>query len=49
MQLLIEKLCTVFPRIVAAATIYFVVRFSAAINRGRLLFEGGYCFAKRVR
>ena len=32
---------TVFPRIDAAAFIYFVVQFGAATIRGRRLFEGG--------
>ena len=32
---------TVFPRIDAAAYIYFVGQFGAATIRGRRLFEGG--------
>ena len=32
---------TVFPRIDAAAFIYFVGQFGAATIRGRRLFEGG--------
>ena len=41
---------TVFPRIDAAAFIYFVVQFGAATIRGRRLFEGGvYYFGKYDR
>ena len=32
---------TVFPRSNAAATIYFITRFTAATIRGRPLIEGG--------
>jgi len=35
------KQSTVFPRIDAAAFIYFVGQFGAATIRGRCLFEGG--------
>ena len=41
---------TVFPRIDAAAFIYFVVQFGAATIRGRRLFEGGvYYFGQYDR
>ena len=36
-----RELDTVFPRIDAAAFIYFVGQFGAATIRGRRLFEGG--------
>ena len=48
----VSTLCrhTVFPRIDAAAFIYFVVQFGAATIRGRLLFEGGvYYFGQYDR
>ena len=41
---------TVFPRIDAAAFIYFIVQFGAATIRGRRLFEGGvYYFGQYDR
>ena len=45
-----HKRFTVFPRIDAAAFIYFVVQFGAATIRGRRLFEGGvYYFGQYDR
>jgi len=37
----VDLLTTVFPRIDAAAFIYFVGQFGAATIRGRRLFKGG--------
>ena len=38
---------TVFPRIDAAAFIYFVGQFGAATIRGRRLFEGGVYYFRQ--
>ena len=43
----VHCVCTVFPRIDAAAFIYFVGQFGAATIRGRRLFEGGVYYFRQ--